>query len=51
LDFDRFFKNPQISNFMKIHPVVPSGQTDTIKVTVASPNFANMVKMNVLVFR
>jgi hypothetical protein len=39
---DRFLKNPQISNFMKIHPL--DRHTDTMKLIVAFWNFANTPK-------
>jgi hypothetical protein len=46
---DIFFKNTQISNFMKIRPVGAElfhadGQTDMTKLTVAVPNIANTFK-------
>ena len=46
---DRFLKNTQISNFIKIRPVGgelfrADGQTDMTKVTVVFRNFANAPK-------
>jgi len=45
-----FEKNPQISNFMKIHPVGAelfhaAGRTEMMKLIVTFYNFANMPKM------
>jgi len=44
--FDRFSKDTQISDFMKIRPVGAELflRTDVTKVTVASRNFANVPK-------
>jgi hypothetical protein len=47
--FHKFSKNPQISNFMKIHPVEADvfhedGWTSMMKLTVMFCNFANMPK-------
>jgi hypothetical protein len=51
--FDRVSKNPQIQNFMKIHPVEAElfyehkqidGQIDITKLIVAFRNFANAPK-------
>jgi F0F1-type ATP synthase gamma subunit len=44
---NQFSKNPQISNFMKIHPVAAElfdvdRQTDMMKLRVAFCNFANV---------
>ena len=51
--FERFSKNTQVLNFIKLHPVVAElfhadGQTDMTKPIVAFSNFAKALKMQMI---